>query len=282
MTEATDTNELRIHCVDEGEGPLILLLHGFPEFSYSWRKVQPQLAAAGFRALAIDLPGYGESSKPRGIEPYGIPSLVAHLANFISGLSAQRPIFVVGHDWGGFIAWYLAMLHPELVEKLVILNVPHPVPYARVLRQSIKQKVRSSYQLFFRLPLLPELVLRAGLPALMKRMGRFTADEILEYRRAWRTPGTLTSMLNYYRAFPRSRGELGRAMRRIDCPVLMIWGKGEPVFTRATTEDFGEWVPNLRFERVPHAGHFVQTDAPERVSELIVEFLRNSDGPRST
>ena len=131
MNEATDTNGLRIHCVDKGEGPLVLLLHGFPEFSYSWRKVQPQLAAAGFRALAIDLPGYGESSKPRGVDSYGIPSLVAHLATFISGLSAQRPIFVVGHDWGGFIAWYLAMLHPELVERLVILNVPHPVPFAR-------------------------------------------------------------------------------------------------------------------------------------------------------
>ena len=282
MNEARTVEDLQIHCVEEGAGPLVLLMHGFPEFSYSWRKVQPRLAAAGFRTLAIDLPGYNESSKPVGIDRYRIPLLVEDIASFINGTSAKGPIFVVGHDWGGFFAWYLEMAHPELVEKLVILNVPHPVPYSRALRQSMKQKVRSAYQVFFRLPLIPELVLRAGLPTLMKRMSRLTPDELREYRRAWRKPGALTAMVNYYRALGRSRAELRRIVKKIECPVLMIWGVGEPVFTPATTEDFGEWVPDLQFERVAHAGHFVQNDAPDRVAGLIVQFLRNDGRVRDS
>ena len=162
------------------------------------------------------------------------------------------------------------MTRPELVRRLVIINVPHPATYARQLRRSTRQKIRSSYQLFFALPLLPEIFMRLFGGFMMRRLGRFSDDEIATYRRAWR--GSLTPMLHYYRALRRARGELRPLMRPIEVPVLMIWGENEPVFLRATDEETPRWVPDLRVERIAGVGHFVQHDAPERVNELLIAF----------
>jgi epoxide hydrolase 4 len=263
--------ETQIHYVEDGDGPLVVMLHGFPEFWYSWRKQIPALAAAGYRVIAPDLRGYNDSSKPRGIDAYRLPCIVQDIAGLI--VQNGGSCTLVGHDWGGAAAWLLAMLHPSLVERLVILNSPHPVPLRRELDRSLRQKVRFAYQLFFQLPRLPELVLRVIGKRMLRRMGRFTEEELRTYGEAWRKPDALTSMLHYYRALRRHRRELRGLIRRIDAPVLLIWGERDPVFLPSTIENFGEWVPNLRIKRIGGAGHFVQTDAAEEVNAALLGFL---------
>ena len=277
---------MNLHFDSEGDGPLIVLLHGFPQYRIAWQKQMPALAAAGFRAVAPDLRGYGESPKPGAIDDYRMPLIVEDVAELIRSLngeqsvlsggeqtlpSARSPCIVVGHDWGAFVAWFLAMLHPELVSRLVIMNVPHPALFARELKRSRKQRLKAAYQLFFQLPVLPELFMRVFGRSMMKKSGRFTRDEIDAYAANWKA--NITPMLHYYRAMRKTRGELRRIMRRIDVPTMIIWGEWEPVFLPETLIGTEEWVPDLRIARVPKVGHFIQNDAPERVNELLIEFL---------
>ncbi len=266
-------NGVDLHYVEAGCGPLIVLLHGFPEFWYSWRKQIPALADAGFRVVAPDLRGYNESSKPSRVDDYRLTLVAGDIAALIEQLGA--PCILVGHDWGGITSWLLAMMRPELLRKLVILNMPHPVPLLRELRRSKRQKLKMAYQLFFRPPFVPELLMRFLLPMVLRKGGRFTREDLTEYKKAWRNIETRRAMANYYRAFGRNRGELRQHLRPINLPTLLIWGAREPVFLRETTEDFDEYVPNLRIVRVDRAGHFVQTDAPEIVNELLIEFARS-------
>jgi epoxide hydrolase 4 len=268
--------DVTLHYVEEGEGPLVVLLHGFPEFWYSWRKQIPALAAAGFRVIAPDLPGYNDSSKPEGIGAYHPLAIARDIAGLIAQ-SGDVPCTIVGHDWGGLAAWLLAMCHPDVVSRLVVMNSPHPVPYGRELRRSSSQKLRAAYQLFFAMPLLPRLVVRPLLAPLMRRMTKLTNEELAEYRRVWRKPRATQSMLNYYRGLKRYRGELRNVIKRIDIPTLLVWGERDPVFIRASTENFTEWVPNLQVERIPDAGHFVQSEAAAKVNEVLIKFLRGSD-----
>ncbi|HKO57459.1 MAG TPA: alpha/beta hydrolase [Thermoanaerobaculia bacterium] len=269
----TDINGVELHWVEAGEGPLVVLLHGFPEFWYSWRNQIPALVRAGHRVIAPDLRGYNESSKPAGIDAYRMQTVVQDVAALIAR-SGDVPCDVVGHDWGGVAAWFLAMMHPDQVRRLVILNSPHPVPFRRELRRSSSQRVRMWYQLFFNIPVLPEIVLSlGGLRMLMRRAGRFTDAELREYAKAWRWPGAVRAMLGYYRAILRHRKELAPLVRPIDVPTLLIWGERDPVFIRATTENFSDYVPDLRVERISEAGHFVQTDAAEKVNGLLTGFL---------
>jgi pimeloyl-ACP methyl ester carboxylesterase len=265
---------LDIHYVEAGGGQPVVLLHGFPEFWFSWRKQIPALAAAGFRAIAPDLPGYNDSSKPADVLAYTMASQARIFAEFITTVAPRCTL--VGHDWGGFVAWFTAMLHPETISRLVILNAAHPAPLRREMKRQLGQRLRLTYQLLFQPPRLPELLMPSLLPAMMRRAGRFTEQEIDVYREAWRKSGAMRGMANFYRAMRRSRS-LRSLIRPIELPTLMIWGDRDPVFTRETTENFGEWVPNLRVEHIEKAGHFVQTDAPERVNELLIAFLREGD-----
>ena len=264
---------MRLHCVEEGEGPLIVLLHGFPESWYSWRKQIAPLAAAGFHVVAPDLRGYNQSPRPEDVDAYRVSELVVDVVELITEKNGGRPCVLAGHDWGGVVAWFLAMTHPELIGKLVILNSPHPVPYRRELRRSRNQRMRSTYQLIFGTPLIGSLAIRVALMAI-GRFGRFTSEELRMMKAMWREPGAIAAMQSYYRALLRHRDELRSMVRRIDVSTLLIWGERDPVFIRATTEDFAEWVPQLRVERIADAGHFVQTDAPERVTELLIDFAR--------
>lgn len=270
MDEHYDIDGIRIRAIVEGDGTPVLLLHGFPESSYSWRHQLPALAANGFRAIAIDMLGYGGSSKPRAISAYRIPEIVRIIASLAVRTGARQ---VVAHDWGAVAAWFLPMLHPDVIDRLVIMNAPHPVPLARELHKPA-QKVRMTYQLFLRPPVIPELLMPFVLPTVLRRTGRFTEAEIAAYRREWRDRDTRRGMANYYRAIAKYRRELRPLVRRIDVPVLMIWGERDPVFLRATTENFAEWVPELRIERIADAGHFVQTDATAKVNALLLGFLQ--------
>ena len=281
--QEAQVNGIRLHYVEAGEGPLVVLLHGFPEFWYEWRHQIPALAAAGFRVIAPDLRGYNRSAKPAGIGSYRLEELVRDVAGLVRHVGAERAT-VAGHDWGGLIAWYLGMLRPEILDRLIILNAPHPAAFARELR-SPAQLLRSSYALFFQLPWLPEAILRAGDFALIERIfrtqpirrGAYSEQDIQRYKDALAEPGSLTAAVNYYRAaLRRSLGNAKRDVSRIDLPTLLIWGEQDRYLNRRLTRGLEEWVPAIRVERIPDASHWVPVDAPDQVNRLMIEFLRQS------
>jgi len=274
-------NGLRFHVVESGRGPLVLLLHGFPDYWYAWRHQLPALAAAGFRAVAPDLRGYNLSDKPRGIASYAVATLAADVAALVTGLGEERA-FVAGHDWGGALASYLPLLHPGLVRRLAILNAPHPAAFRRELKGSAEQRKKSSYILFFQLPWLPELAIRKdGFAYLAKilrrdpvRPGAFSEADIARYREALARPGALSATLNWYRAAFRHPPRVPRERRKIDVPTLIVWGEKDRYLGTKLAEGLERWVPDVTVERIPEASHWVQADAPERVNELLIRFFR--------
>ena len=276
-----EANGVRLHVVEAGRGPLVLLLHGFPEFWYAWRHQLPALAAAGFRAVAPDLRGYNLSGKPRGIASYAVATLAADVAALVTGLGEERA-FVAGQDWGGALAWYLPLLYPGLVRRLAILNAPHPAAFRRELKGSAEQRKKSSYILFFQLPWLPELAIRKdGFAYLAKilrrdpvRPGAFSEADIARYREALARPGALTAALNWYRAALRHPPRFPRERRKIDVPTLVVWGEKDRYLVTKLAEGLERWVPDVTVERIPEASHWVQADAPERVNELLIRFFR--------
>jgi pimeloyl-ACP methyl ester carboxylesterase len=273
-------NGLSLHCVMAGQGPLVVLLHGFPEFWYGWRHQIAPLAEAGLRVVAVDMRGYNLSSKPSGIDPYRVSELAGDVGELVRQLGATT-CRLVGHDWGGIAAWFTAMIHPAMIERLVVMSCPHPVPFARELKKP-PQRRRSSYMARMQVPWLPELFLRAmrfrylrrALRLLSSNPEAFSSADLDRYVEAWRQPGALRAMLNYYRALRKWRGENRALVRRIDSPTLLIRGQRDPVFVPAAFESFREWVPDLRTETIADASHFVQADAPERVNRLLINFLR--------
>ena len=276
-----DLAGVRLHYVEAGEGPLVVLLHGFPEFWFSWRFQIPALAAAGFRVVAPDMRGYNLSDKPKGVESYALERLARDVERLIGTLGEERAV-VVGHDWGGIVAWAVAMLHPERVERLVILNVPHPEHFSSGLRTP-RQLLKSSYAFFFQIPWLPEKVLRAGDFAIVRsvfrndpmRPGTFGGDDIDRYVEALSRPGALTAAINYYRALARRAPALARTLRRrIEAPVMVIWGQRDLFLVPELAKPDPVWVPNVRLERLPDASHWVQQDRPEKVNALLLDFLR--------
>ena len=275
---------LSLHYVESGRSdagrPSVVLLHGFPEFWYSWRNQLPALAAAGFRALAPDLRGYNLSPKPPRVRDYRIELLAGDVAALIERDCCGRA-HLVGHDWGGVIAWHLAMHRPELIDRLVILNAPHPAAYLREIRRP-PQLLRSWYIGFFQTPWLPERTIAANDYASLRRLfrtdparsGAFTDDDVARYVRAFKEPGALTAAINYYRAALRQGpGHFARSTRPITNPTLLIWGERDRYLVPELTRGLEEWVRNLRVERLPGATHWVQHDEPARVNELLLQFL---------
>ncbi|MBA3533940.1 MAG: alpha/beta hydrolase [Ardenticatenales bacterium] len=279
-------NGLRFHYVSQGEGPLVLLLHGFPEFWFSWRFQLPALAAAGFRAVAVDLRGYNLSEKPQGVGSYDTKHLVADTAAMLRELGSEEGGYLVGHDWGGVIAWHTARHHPELVKKLVVLNAPHPDRYLEVLRKMPAQLLKAYYIAFFQLPWLPERLLTFGNGTAVEMALRgsgidaahLSAAEARQYREAITQPGAATAALNYYRSMGRRilmGGRSGNGKRRsIEMPTLLLWGIHDVALdsSNAEYEELRRWVPNLRVEPI-NASHWVQVDAPDEVNAKLLAFL---------
>ncbi len=274
-------NGVRLHYVEAGEGPLVLLLHGFPDFWYSWREQIPALAEAGFRVVAPDMRGYNLSDKPSGVGAYRVEALAADVEGLVHHLGAERAT-VVGHDWGGIAAYTAAMRHPAVVERLAILNVPHPQRMAQGLRRP-RQLARSWYVFFFQLPFAPERLTSAGdfsalrraMRGQVKRPGALTEEDLDRYAEAWGRPGTMTAAINYYRAAAR-RGpkEATGRLQVIEAPVRVIWGERDAALAADLADPSPRWVPNAETVRIPEAGHWVQADAPGRVNELLIEFAR--------
>lgn len=271
---------VRLTWMDAGSGPLIVLLHGFPEFHYSWRHQVPALVDAGYRVLAPDLRGYNLSAKPPGVRSYRVEALVADVLGLIHQTGSERAA-VVGHDWGGVVAWHLAAWHPEVVERLIILNAPHPAAYLRELRR-LHQLLGAWYVFFFQLPLLPELLLRAGDFALLRRMLRqqpvipeaFTDVDVRLYKRALAMPGALTAALHWYRAAFRRGPRLDpRLAQPLPVPTLVLWGDRDAYLDLRLLEGLEQWVPGVRIERLHGVSHWVQNDAPAAVNRRMLEFL---------
>ena len=275
-----DLGDVRLHYVEAGRGPLVVLLHGFPEFWYSWRRQIPALADGGFHVIAPDMRGYNLSDKPPGLQAYSTDLLVRDVERLIRACGAERAV-VAGHDWGAIVAWLFAMRYPAMLERLVILNGPHPAAMMRALFNPL-QLVRSAYVFFFQLPWLPELAWQAGNFALLRwvlrtdpvRSGAFTEQDIERYVEAFTQPGALTSAINYYRAAVQQNPLRAREdLRRIEAPVLVIWGERDRALGPELADPPREWVPNARVERLPDASHWVQNDRPERVNALLLDFL---------
>jgi pimeloyl-ACP methyl ester carboxylesterase len=271
-------NGIALHCAEAGRGPLVLLLHGFPEHWASWRYQIPALAEAGFHAVAPDLRGYGESDKPRGLDAYRIDVLAEDVACLVTALGAERAA-VVGHDWGGALGWYAAMWHPERVSRLAVLDCPHPSRMAQALRTA-RQWRRSWYAMLFQVPVLPEVLLRANDFALLRlvfrrdpaRNGAYSAADVEGIVRAAATPGALTAMIDWYRAALRRRPH--KRWLPIAQPAQIIWGERDRYLPADLAVTDRKWVPDQRILRIAEASHWVHADAPERVNEALLEFLR--------
>ena len=315
-------NGIRLHYVEAGDpdDPLVLLLHGFPEFWYAWRHQIPALAKAGYRVVAPDLRGYNESEKPIGVGNYRLEYLVNDVVGLIEAFGAgtdedraggneadgdegvdaddsddtddEHGAYLVGHDWGGVIAWEVAIRRPDVVGKSTVLNVPHPDRFERELRRP-SQLRKSWYIGFFQLPWLPERTLRAKDFAFVERVlgedpvnrEAFNAVDVERYKDALAKPGALTAAINYYRALARDAplgpvrdlvpGRSGRppSERRVDAPTLVLWGERDRALNASLTEELDPWVADLRVKRFPNASHWLQSDIPERVNESLIEFF---------
>jgi pimeloyl-ACP methyl ester carboxylesterase len=282
----TDVNNISLHYVMAGKGKLIMFLHGFPEFWYEWKN---QLIEFGrdYRAVAPDMRGYNLSSKPVDVEQYRMKYLVEDIRALAEHLGYERFI-LVGHDWGGGVAWPFAMRHPEYVEKLIIINAPHPVTFMRELRHNPAQQKASQYILVHRTTeaedilaknnyaILVDNILRDGI-----RQGYFTEEDRTAYIEAWSQPGALTGGLNYYRAthlgsFTGERDDSLSAdpsLFTVKVPTLVIWGEKDRYLLTGNLEGLEKYVPDLIIKRIPDGSHWVIHEKPGLVNSYIRGFI---------
>ncbi len=273
-------NGLRLHTVVAGpdDAPLIILLHGFPECWYGWHYQIAPLVQAGYRVVVPDQRGYNLSDKPLGIHNYRMEALASDGRELMRVFQRERAI-IVGHDWGGQVAWRMAMDYPEVIEKMMILNSPHPAAFAREIRENPAQQRRSWYMLFFQLPWLPEALLGQSPIAsanLFFRQSAINQNAYSSYdlhylATAFSQPGALSAMINWYRASFRERSNL--RLRPIDTPTLMLWGEDDAALGKSLTYSYEGWVSNLKIHYIPNCGHWVQNEAADEVNTQILEFL---------
>ena len=272
---------LRLHAAAAGpqDGPLVILLHGWPEFWFSWRKQIPALAGAGYRVVAPDQRGYNLSDK---IGPYDIFTLAQDTANLIAACGREQA-FVAGHDWGAAVAWSTAILHPERVKKLAIFNVPHPALMLGGLRTAgLRQALKSYYIYFFQIRRLPEWLLSrneyAGLRRLLQstsRPGTFSRRELDFYADAWSQRGTLTASLGWYRALPQTamssrRSELNQ---KVPAPTLIQWGEQDVALDLSLAIKSLNWCKQGQLIRYPRATHWVHHEEVTEVNARLVSFF---------
>ncbi len=270
------TNGIRMHYVTQGSGPLVVLLHGFPEFWYSWRYQIPFLAEHGYTVVAPDLRGYNDSDKPR--TGYDVATLIRDIEGLVTGLGQEKAI-IVGHDWGGVLAWAFAAAYPQMTERLIVMNAPHPAAMMREFR-TLKQLRKSWYIFFFQLPWLPEYVLLRNNANEVGRMLRgaalqkyvFPRDVTAKFQQAMSKPGAMTAALNYYRQLFRRLPGSRRVI--ISAPTLLIWGEHDVALGIELTTGLEQWVGNLEIKRIPDSGHWVQQEQPDKVNQFMLDFLQ--------
>jgi pimeloyl-ACP methyl ester carboxylesterase len=271
--------DVGLHAVAAGpeDGPVVVLLHGFPEFWYGWHRQIAPLATAGFRVIVPDQRGYNLSGKPVGVSSYAMPELVADVIA-IADQIGQEKIFLAGHDWGAAVAWSAALLHPQRIAKLAVLNVPHPSVMREFLSMHPRQFFRSWYMFFFQLPWLPEVLFsafnfRAGARSLLRssRPGTFSAEDLDQYRVAWSQPGALTTMINWYRALFRTRFKFQNKTVRV--PTRILWGERDDFLLTEMAHESLRYCTSAELFTFANATHWLQHEEPTRVSELLIDFF---------
>jgi pimeloyl-ACP methyl ester carboxylesterase len=280
MPQFISANGLDVAYDEAGSGPdIALCLHGFPESRFSWRYQLPVLADAGWHAVAPDLRGYGDTSRPTELEAYKLDRLVEDVAALFDAFGARRRL-LVAHDWGAIVAWHFAIRRIRPLDGLVIMNVPHPAVAAQIIPRSPRQWLRSWYILFFQLPWLPEAMLGArGARAIgdaFRNMAidksAFPEDVLAHYRANAKRPGALTAMLNYYRANLRDIARAAHAPK-IEAPTLMIWGEEDTALGLELTEGYDPYVADFTLNRLPRVSHWVQQEAPETVNTRLAAWM---------
>lgn len=274
------TNGVKLHYVTQGEGDLILMLHGFPEFWYSWRHQIPEFAK-DYKVVALDLRGYNDSDKPADKSAYVMDEFIRDVEGVIKGLGYDKCI-LVGHDWGGAIAWQFAYAHPQMVERLIILNLPHPAKFAEGLRTP-QQLLRSSYMFLFQLPWLPELLIQSSdyqaienaIKGMAVNKSAITKEDLEAYKDAAAKRGAMTAMLNYYRNIFQ-QGMIKGDWSVLEVPTLMIWGEKDTALGTELTYGTAAYVRNFQIKYIPDCSHWVQQEQPQLVNQYIREFLSNS------
>ena len=273
---------LELHVAELGSGPAVLLLHGFPAYWADWQAQMQALAYAGFRALAPDLPGYGQSGQLPNVLDYRLPLLAADMGGLISALGLSK-VHVVGHDWGGALGYCVASQYPELVDRLVVINAPHPAQIRSALRH-FEQLRRSWYALMFQVPWFPEWLVCRRLPmsfsmrGLAVRPDAFSEADVERYLAAMRLPGVARAALSYYRAEYRAPTQDPWLVSQ---RTLLLWGEQDLALSaRVLLPDLARHVPDVRVARFADAGHWLHHDLPEVVNRHLIEFL-SPDGARA-
>ena len=275
-----ETNGIKLHVVQAGpkSGVPVVLLHGFPEFWYGWRKQIPALVEAGCRVIVPDQRGYNLSDKPKGVKSYSVFTLVKDIIGLIDALGYEK-VNLVGHDWGAVVAWALAILHPERLHRLSIMNVPHPAVMKRFLQRDLEQIRRSWYVFFFQLPWLPESGMRQdnwrGAQRALRGSGKidtFTTDDVVKYKEAWSRPGAMTAMINWYRAIMRYQPPMPKDLR-VKVRTLMMWGMKDFALSHRMARPSMDYVDEGNLIFFPEATHWVQHDAADEVNHYLVDFI---------
>ncbi|MBS7562983.1 alpha/beta hydrolase [Mucilaginibacter sp. Bleaf8] len=274
-----EVNGIRLHALTDGDDAqeTILFLHGFPEFSYAWHEQLPFFVQKGFRVCAPDLRGYNLSSKPKGKKAYVIDHLVADVVGLINQISSDG-VIVVAHDWGGGVAWALAMQHPAVVKKLIILNMPHLQVMLDNLKRNPRQMLKSWYAAFFQVPLLPELLCRIFNFRFLKNSllktsnrGTFSREDLQQYRSAWRQPYALTAMINWYRAFKQ---DALKSYPKVTVPTLIIWGKKDATLSAEMASQSVAQCTNGKLVMLNDATHWLHHEKPNEINQLIWGFVK--------
>ncbi|MBW4620115.1 MAG: alpha/beta hydrolase [Cyanosarcina radialis HA8281-LM2] len=279
-----DTNHIRLHCVTQGQGELVLLLHGFPEFWYSWRHQIPHLARY-FKVAVPDLRGYNYSDKPKS--GYDLDTLSADIRGLIESLGYAKA-YIAGHDWGGTIAWHLAQQFPQVVDRLAVLNAPHPQRFLQELGSNFDQLRRSWYVLAFQIPNLPEWSIQHNLKNFVQevfrgqavRKGAFTAEDNEIYREALERPGVLASAINYYRQLLAPTNwwhAWGKQPAPVTVPTLVMWSEEDAFLSKKLIEGMERLITApFKLQLVPECGHWIQQEAPQTVNRELLNFFRFS------
>ena len=274
------TNGVRLHVMESGQadGPMVLFLHGFPEFWYAWRKQLPFFAQKDFFAVAPDQRGYNLSDKPEGIASYGINELAKDIAGLIDAYG-RKQVYLVGHDWGASVAWWVAIRYPELIKKLVILNVPHPKVMARNVFKNTEQMKRSWYIFFFQIPgAVEKLAAETDYEWVLEMIktsansGAFTPAELEEYRKAFKKPGAFTAMVNWYRAMIQTEQE-APADFDVSMPMLLMWGEEDISMLSQMADESMAYCKQGKLIKMPGVSHWIQHEQAEKVNSLIEEFI---------
>lgn len=278
-TTFREVNGITLHvvCAGDTDNPLVVLLHGFPEFWYQWRAYVEPFVDAGYRILVPDQRGYNRSEKPTGVRSYRLTELSQDIVHLIATEDSDTA-HVIGHDWGAVVGWDMALRHPDTIDRLEIINGPHPVVFEQVLKSTLTQVRKSWYMFFFQLPRFPEWYIRRNeydffVTALRdtSRPGTYSETDFQWYRRAWSMDGALTAMLNWYRAPFRHAEDPPR--EQVEAPTLVMCGEDDDYLVPKLAQKSVDYCDDGELEQFSDATHWVPTEYPDRVSKRLLDHL---------